>query len=350
MTQAKTIKSDAGTTRDKPPGLLDVKAEKPGALQVSVFVPIAVVLYLALLFAFLLLGLLSPFVAILSLVAVTVLGIIGAVFVSDRNRRRAFREARSLMDEGNLESALTRLAARMAIDGPHYLLVNEFKVLARHRMAQRAVRLYWTDGIWEIEPLRVSFTPVSLDESDKHFVNLVEATSESGGDLPGAETTLRTTAGEIAIGRRIWRRIRLVWIWPILFALLTLTISEIIRAYNPWSETARLLLFIAPFFLLLNHLTISGSPASPLQHFIVPGGLLHRKKAKGATKSDVELFSPKSAILVAVPSRKEAWTVFVTDGIRNQTLLLTKMETEMLLRAWLSPISPPSIDKLVDLK
>lgn len=350
MTQPNAIESDTGATRVRSTGLIDVKIAKPSELQVSVVVMWAMGLFIVLLLVFAIFGVLNAIVAFLTLAAVTVLGIIGAVFVSDRNRRRAFRESRSLMEQGKVEAAVTRLAERIGIDGPNYVMVKEFKNLARVHTPPLAIRFHSSDSIGEVVPLDVSFTPVSLDESDAQFVQLVEATTEQEENPTRGTAALRITAAEASIGRRVRRRMRLVWIWPCLIAALLQIASQVIGSYQRQSRIASLLLLIATFFLALNFFATSAFPAAvPLKHFIVPGGLLLRRKAKGTTKSDLELLSPKTAILVAVQTRKQAWTVFITDGNRNEPLLLTALETEMLLRAWLSPIPPPSVDKLIDL-
>jgi hypothetical protein len=349
MTQVETTQAVANATPQSPPGLVDVKFKKPSSLQLSIYVPAAVGLYFLLVVICALIGFLNAIVAIVALVAVTALAIFAVVIEADRNRRRALAEAKSLTDKGQVKDALAHIASRVAVDGPNYLIVNRLKSLARHRNSPSAIRLHWTDSVGAIEPLNVNSLAVSLNESDEQFVQLADAMSNHVNDETKEIKGLRATTEETAIDRRIRRGFRLMWMWPAMFFFLLQLIQGAVDSYNQGAVTWRLWLYGAVILLSIPGLAGFTFIAESKEWLIVPGGLLLRKKSRNPTQSDLELFTPKSATLVAVQSRKESWTVFVVEESRNQTLLLTTHETEMALRAWLSPIPPPSVDKLVDL-
>lgn len=349
MTQVKTTEAVANASPQSPPGLVDVKFKKPSALQLSIYVPASAGLYFVLIVICALIGALNAIVAIVALVAVTALAIFAVVIEADRNRRRALAEAKSLTDKGQVKDALAHIASRVAVDGPNYLIVNRLKSLARHRNSPSAIRLHWTDTVGEIEPLDVNFPAVSLDESDEQFVQLADAMSNHVSDEAKESRGLRASAGETAIGRRIRRSFRLVWVWPIVLMIAIQVIQAAVTSYRQGVVTLSLLFFVATFLMALAGVAGFSFEHLHLEWLIVPGGLLLRKKSKNATQSDLELFTPKSATLVAVQSRRESWTVFVVEESRNQTLTITTQETELLLRAWLSPIPPPSVEKLIDL-
>lgn len=349
MTQVKTTEAVANASPQSPPGLVDVKFKKPSALQLSIYVPASAGLYFVLIVICALIGALNAIVAIVALVAVTALAIFAVVIEADRNRRRALAEAKSLTDKGQVKDALAHIASRVAVDGPNYLIVNRLKSLARHRNSPSAIRLHWTDTVGEIEPLDVNFPAVSLDESDEQFVQLADAMSNHVSDEAKESRGLRASAEETTIGRRIRRGFRLTYAWPFVLLCLMQLIQGVVDSYQQRAVTWRLWCYLGVLLFSLPALAGFTFIAQPLEWLIVPGGLLLRKKSRNPTQSDLELFTPKSATLVAVQSRRESWTVFVVEESRNQTLTITTQETELLLRAWLSPIPPPSVEKLIDL-
>lgn len=98
MTQVEKSEAVATATPQTPPGLVDVKFKKPSALQLSIYVPAGVGLYFIVVVICALIGFMNAIVAIVALVAVTALTIFAVVIESDRNRRRALAEAKSLTD------------------------------------------------------------------------------------------------------------------------------------------------------------------------------------------------------------------------------------------------------------
>lgn len=328
---------------------VDVKVEKPRVLQVSVYIPVSVGLYFAVVLGLLYMGDLTAVSALLALGIISFIGLIAVLIEAGLKQRGCVCEFRRLLSEGKHTAAAWCLAGYVHASGASYQMVSLLKRFVRHQSGLAAIRIHWSDAISPIVPLAVNFTPVCLNESDAQFVQLADAISEGPDRQVQIGGGLRTTAEETAMGRRFRRNLRLVWAWPGLLIFLWVFLSQAIQSFKQRTITFAFGLYVG---LVVAKLTIGAAGGlfeSPLEWLIVPGGLLRRKQAKDATRSDIELLTPYTAMVVAVQTRKQAWTVFVTEASRNQTLLLTTTETELLLRAWLSPIPPPSVDKLIDL-
>jgi hypothetical protein len=55
-------------------------------------------------------------------------------------------------------------------------------------------------------------------------------------------------------------------------------------------------------------------------------------------------------VLFAVRWYGQSRQVFVTDGVESARKFATRDEVDLLLRAWLSPLPPPPVERLSDLE
>lgn len=274
--------------------------------------------------------------------------VIAVVLEVRRNHKKREREFRRLLAAEKPAEAAAFLASHLPDEGPNKFMINLLSELSAHRSEISALRVHWTVDLAAIEPLRVNFTTASLNESDEQFMQLAEATAAEPVTRDSSGADLQVTPEETAMRRLIRRNLRLKGGWLILCVFGFNFVLSVIEAYMRWRLTFGLFMWPLACFLFL-FLSPTGGPLVAKEWLIVPGGLLLRKQGKDRTKSDLELFGPQSSILVALQTRKEAWSVIITDGNRKESIILTMREVDMLLRAWLSPIPPPSVEKLVDL-
>lgn len=85
------------------------------------------------------------------------------------------------------------------------------------------------------------------------------------------------------------------------------------------------------------------------QWLLVPGGLLIRSQPWFSDRSQLELLTPNEAVLVFYIRRDVTW-VLVAGSNRRFRKCVTRREADLLVRAWCSPLSPPSIELLTDLQ
>ncbi len=85
------------------------------------------------------------------------------------------------------------------------------------------------------------------------------------------------------------------------------------------------------------------------QWYVVPGGLVRRKTRGLRSAWDLHLFDRRRSVLMAVQISRHQWQMIVADRDLTATSLITHKEAEVALRAWLSPLAPPSLDRMADL-
>ena len=193
-------------------------------------------------------------------------------------------------------------------------------------------------------PLTVPFEPIPLDEANHAFHALEEGDSELRNAMdPSAR---RLTRDELTI-----RRLRKTylyssgWVAMIVFGsllIITGVVSLLSRKFEP------MLIFFA-FMLLMASLPLLLGGAIGPAWLLVPGGLVLRKARKRKMATDVHLFRPAETSLLIRPLNKRLWQMIVSDEIEFGIAKISDRELTMLLRAWRSPLPPPSPEKLVDL-
>lgn len=84
------------------------------------------------------------------------------------------------------------------------------------------------------------------------------------------------------------------------------------------------------------------------QWFILPGGLLLRRAGWRRNRVRLQSFECSKCTLAACQLTRHAYSIAVSDGKTTQSLVATRRELEILLRAWLSPLEPPPLTRLSD--
>jgi len=91
-----------------------------------------------------------------------------------------------------------------------------------------------------------------------------------------------------------------------------------------------------------------GKVLNAFDWFLVPGGLLARRKRPKQGKADTLLFTQRESSLVLVQTRERLFWVTVGDGERSARLTVTPTEAAYLLRAWRSAVPAPTVERCGD--
>ena len=83
---------------------------------------------------------------------------------------------------------------------------------------------------------------------------------------------------------------------------------------------------------------------------MVPGGLIIRKAGLLDRRWKVHLLEPANSILLVFQAGRRQWIACAATEDFFDRVVMTKREADFLLRAWLSPLSPPPVEKLTDLQ
>jgi hypothetical protein len=197
-----------------------------------------------------------------------------------------------------------------------------------------------------IQPLCVPFEPKPIDESDAAFVQLAEAGVSNGPEQRAGGAV--KSAREPVLPPVLHRNIRLkggYWIIALYVPLLAIgTLESFSRGTISFSLAFWGLWLLA--FLLMPART---SSSMKKQWLMLPGGLLLREATK-STASNLLLFDATSSVLVAIQRPKKLWTLVVSDGRSEGWLNVTETEASVVLRAWCSPLRPPSVEHLSDFR
>lgn len=296
-----------------------------------------------------------PRSAFAMLVAVGAVLVVGAMILFHQARRRGVQRVVERIlgptDRGVPDVGATTRAVLPHIRGKQYR--HGLEALARGlalRGAGGATLRIAAAPAGPIEPLVVPFEPQPLDET---LSGLMRA---GGGDDPpgpgGAASPpasrARPLAGVVPAG--LHRNIILKggWVLVIIFA-----VNWALAALDAWRHRR----WLHPTFVLWSlglaamiFIPVGARLTSSRQWFLVPGGLLLRSAGWRQRGWTLHVFERSRSVLCLCRSRRnQGWAVSVSDGRESGTTLATPYECEFLLRAWLSPLPPPPLEKLGDL-
>lgn len=188
-----------------------------------------------------------------------------------------------------------------------------------------------------VSPLEDPFEPIPLDESNPQFAAL-EPASE---DMVDSESELlkRKLKRKIAFGGG--------WGWSSLqfFPLVIASFTALSHRRLSW----QLLVWLSLALLTLFGIGGRGGWRPRHQWILVPGGLVIRQIPRFGTDWQVHLFRRTDSVLIMQSTWAQIWTVALSDQVTNSHTTVTSKEAMMLLRAWLSPIAPPPVERLSDL-
>ncbi|HEY3245513.1 MAG TPA: hypothetical protein VGM03_19390 [Phycisphaerae bacterium] len=207
-------------------------------------------------------------------------------------------------------------------------------VLARQDHVGQTLRINAPQSAHAITPIRVTFEPRLLDECEPSFEELESAVTPAG---PGARDEDR----EIKLYKRRLRKVfvrgggavLLLSALPLGFA--AIQALRLRRVTRELGQMAGLVLVAALSFLAVNGTL---SPA----WFVAPGCLIVRGRR------GLRVYERQHSIL-CVTHLKDTALVLLADARGGVRRVVTHAESEFLLRAWLSPVPAPPLERLSDL-
>lgn len=216
------------------------------------------------------------------------------------------------------------------------------KSLYRDGHAGLSIRIARQRDLIPIEPLEVPIEPMLISEDDPNFAALVpECLLPSQPRKPTGPALRATTTEEESRWHRYFIQ-RKGWVWLSLnvfmcffYGLHALRTRQLGLAFPLW--LALLIASLIPAFA-------RGTPSFVAHNFIVPGGLLSRRGGR------LTLLRRSESVLIADSIWRTQWNVIIFNGQAKARLQITDRELAVLLRAWLSPLQPPDIEQLSDLR
>ena len=194
-----------------------------------------------------------------------------------------------------------------------------------------------------IEPLIWPIEPQPLDEAYSSLL-----VDPSGAADATRAAGRMTSLGHSDLARVVRRNVRRKggW-WPTLI-FVPLWAFNVGEALLRQRVTLGAVFWTALLFGALFLGPVRGQVAE--QWFIVPGGMVRRKAGAFQKRWNLHLFERTRSVLFAVRWYGQSRQVFVTDGVESARKFATRDEVDLLLRAWLSPLPPPPVERLSDLE
>ena len=187
-----------------------------------------------------------------------------------------------------------------------------------------------------VVPLAWPIEPQPLDEA---YTSLLDDPAGPQRTTPGL--------GASDLARVIRRNVRRKGGWWLIAIFVPVWAIQVAQSLSQKRITLPAVLWTAALVAALFVGPIRGRAAE--QWFIVPGGMVRRKASPFQKRWSLHLFERSKSVLCAVRWFGQSWLILVQDGHETARRNATRDEVTLLLRAWLSPLPPPPVERLSDL-
>ena len=269
-----------------------------------------------------------------------------AGFASGAARRRV-DEFMATHADGPLQEIFSALLAQSWFLRPTNVK-RVAEALARQGRTGAVVRVAKPKRTAPIEPLTVPFEPLPLDESVPLFVGLEQEAGTVEDETRAAQA--RDVSVDGGYSRRgLRRRILLSGGWVIVAMFAFNAAIGGLESYRVGHVTFNAVLWTFYFIVAVVGVGGRGAWRSRQQWLLVPGGLASRRARFRRRDWELHLFQRESSVLILRNQWRHFWWAYVADRQTVQMAGMTPREAVMLLRAWLSPLPTPPLERLSDL-
>lgn len=302
-------------------GLLQTKL-KPGLLIAATIV--------AVLFMIIVVFPNEPFAAFLIIAVLGLLGYFGFLIGTDKHRDTVLNPKLGVPNADAIREALTPQWFYAGAQSGS--IIKQLSTLGCRNITSRIGK---ARDLKPVVPIEESFEPIPLDETGGLFCQLEHDAGQNTIDPPTETSSLM-------------RNIRLGGGWLMLLPFLFLVGMGVLESIQKKRITGSLIQW--SIFMLIILLGIGkGAWRSHLQWFLVPGGIAVRRSRRWKNDWRIELYRRAECVLVVRNTQGGIWAAYVADPEKHANVTITQREVEMLLRAWLSPLPTPPLDRLSDL-
>lgn len=226
--------------------------------------------------------------------------------------------------------------------------LQEFaKILIRRGHKGITIRNCPTKDIVTIDPFNVTFEPLLLDEADETIRELDNTLNIYTPDTDSALPIVENYSSGM-ISPQLRRNIKIAGGKGMFIFILMMTLLMIVGAFITGQTFFLATIMIICLLMIIFGVRI-GSTMGRRQWFIVPGGLIVREGKFFSQDCKLHLFDRSTSVLIVNKISKHQWSLYAAKKGSFQRAVVTRKESEILLRAWLSPLPPPPIEQLSDL-
>ena len=258
--------------------------------------------------------------------------------LSKRSEAQERRRVRAVLHESGCRTVrgrVDRILYGPRLPSPHQAMKEIAACFAGEKLWGVAVRIGPTESLSPLEPIPYAFEPRRAEDiADLDEIAPIEA----------EDTNAKRPATRLPRGVR--RNLMLKGGWLLCFALLFNWVIALIESIEHQRIETRL------YFWTLGMLFFAFLPAGRswrAQFVVMPGALLLRESGWFERGWRLTLFRRSASCALLYPMWKKQWYLVLSDGEQCKAVLGLRAELELALRAWLSPLEPPSVERLSDL-
>lgn len=200
-----------------------------------------------------------------------------------------------------------------------------------------------------IEPIDVRFEPCALNEAEDTLRMLATHTHAAATQQGGAVRPSHRSES-LTLLRQVQRNLQmkgLGWLMVGIFGL-----NVVIAAMKSWQQWR--IVWELPYWGGLMALLLFAPERGGLfrskEWLAVPAGLVLRGGRLLSRRWTVHLYERRHGVLCVYRHFRRQWGFAIADGVESATGFATQKEIAFLLRAWLSPLPPPTAEQLSDLQ
>lgn len=219
------------------------------------------------------------------------------------------------------------------------------KVIRKAGLCGQTVRIVSRRTFPILSPLSVTFEPCDLKELNEQFQLL--ASSLPGTEIADSNLASASTGHKVKTAKFKRKNLRsaILWQWPTTILFSASFMHSIINGRPNW--LMGLAVIISLLGILLNSSTTP--PLASSNWSILPGALLYRRPAGFFFGPRQHLFRRTDSLLFLWYFGFGVWAFWVEDDCCKRQMMIQPAEAQMLLRAWLSPVPPPTDEQLAQL-
>ncbi len=201
------------------------------------------------------------------------------------------------------------------------------------------IRLCSADKLTAVHPVTVTFEPRPLNDVTAGEFEGAPAGKTESDDSAAEQMSLSPMSGGTRIGKSL--------VTAVAACVLLWMIARAIMAPGGISRE-----WVVTFAVIVgvSGLTWWQRRFPNPQLFLVPGGFVVRRSPWYHRRWSLHVYDRRRSVLIARQQLKKSWQLRVADSEAQDTIVGTEVQTTQALRAWLSPLAPPTLEQLSDLR
>jgi hypothetical protein len=261
-------------------------------------------------------------------------------------RNRAARKVRRKLAESTAPDLATRieeLLPTLRSMHPQKLIRETAKTLADQGTRGATVRIAPAAQATPIEPICVPFEPLRFEE-----IPIVDTRPQPASGAPPS-TDADGGSERKAPPRGVRKNVLLKGGWALVVLYGIIWLAYAIESLMKLRPTPTLLIWTAVLVVFV--LTPAGTHWITGRDWLaLPGAIVTRKSGWFRRTWELHVFERSRSILLMYRLWQYQWVLVLADAEKCTSTIGTRDELESALRAWLSPLPPPALEQLSDLR